>query len=332
MTTLPLTVPGNLLSIRDVTVSLARNGREMVSGVSFDIARGEIFGIVGESGSGKTLFSLSVFGLHGEAKVTGGDVVFDGVPVVQNGRLTGSARLLGKRVGFIPQDPYSSLNPSMRIGRQITEAIYLARGTSPQSRKSRHEAIALLAEVGIPEPEIAFTQYPDQFSGGMRQRIVIAIALSQDPALLIADEPTTALDAFTQRRIIDLIVDRSHKRGLSVILISHNLQLLRKSVDRIGVLYSGQLLNVFHPSGLGQQKMHPYTEALFECIPTEDKTLDDIRSIPGEPAEAGFGLACCSFAERCSHMQPQCQTDPLPTNVNGGKRFSACVLGLGVRP
>ena len=332
MTPLPKAATDDILSVRDVTVSLARGGREMVTGVSFHIARGELFGIVGESGSGKTLLSLTVFGLHGEAEVTGGDVVFDGEKVVQKGRRTGSARLLGKRIGFIPQDPYSSLNPSMRIGQQITEAIYLARGTPPRSRQSRDEAIALLAEVGIPEPETAFAQYPEQFSGGMRQRIVIAIALSQDPALLIADEPTTALDAFTQRRIIDLIVDRSHKRGLSVILISHNLQLLRKNVDRIGVLYSGQLLNLFHPSGLGHELMHPYTEALFECIPTADKTLADIRSIPGEPAGAGFGRDGCAFAARCARAQARCQTDSLPVNDGCAKLFSACMLGLGARP
>jgi len=323
--------PDVILGVEAVCVSLRGGGREMVSGVTFDVRRGEVFGIVGESGSGKTLFTLTAFGLHGEGHVTEGRIAFDGVALVEDGRRMNSARILGRKIGFIPQDPYSSLNPSMRVGRQITEAIYLAKGTPQNSVRCRDEAIALLDEVGIPEPRTAFKQYPDQFSGGMRQRIVIAIALSQDPALLIADEPTTALDAFTQRRIIELIIERSRKRNLSVILISHNLELLRQSVDRIAVLYSGQLLNVFETADLGRRQLHPYTEALFDCIPAADRTLADIRSIPGEPAGAGFGRIGCAFAGRCAHVQDICRTAPLPRNEAGSAGFSACLLGMGRR-
>ncbi len=321
-----------ILRAENVTVSLSRAGRAMVSGVSFAVRRGELFGIAGESGSGKTLFTLATFGLHREAEVTGGHVTFDGTRLFEDGRRSGGKRLLGRGIGFIPQDPYSSLNPSMRVGRQITEAIYLARGIPPGSRRCRDEALALLAEVGIPEPETAFRQYPDQFSGGMRQRIVVAIALSQEPALLIADEPTTALDAFTQRRIVDLVVERSRRRHLSVILISHNLELLRQSVDRIAVLYSGQLLNVFGVGDLGQRELHPYTEALFGCMPTADKTLADLRSISGEPAGAGFGLTGCAFAARCDRVGAVCRSQALPLNAAGDAQFSACLRGYGTRP
>ncbi|WP_226782830.1 ABC transporter ATP-binding protein [Oceaniglobus trochenteri] len=318
-----------LLRLDRVSVALRQGGREMVSGVSLSVGRRELFGIVGESGSGKTLFTRTVFGLHDDAVVSGGEVTFDGRTMPAKSHHTEMKRLLGKRIGFIPQDPFSSLNPSMRVGAQITEALYLARGLSPKSREARDAAIAVLAEVGIPEPDIAFRQFPDQFSGGMRQRIVIAIVLAQEPELLIADEPTTALDASTQRLIVDLIVERSRTRGLSVILISHNLELLRQSMDRIGVLYSGQFLNLFQADQLAHQEVHPYTQALFDCIPTKDKTLADIRPIPGEPAGAGFGLAGCSFADRCAFAKDRCCATPLPINDAGQARFSACIIGKG---
>jgi oligopeptide/dipeptide ABC transporter ATP-binding protein len=187
-------------------------------------------------------------------------------------------------------------------------------------------------EVGIPEPALAFSQFPDQFSGGMRQRIVFAIALSQEPKLLVADEPTTALDAITQRRVIELILDRSRRHGLAVILISHNLELLRQSVDRIAVLYGGQLLNIVAAADIGARPIHPYAAALFDCIPTRDKQLADIRSIPGEPVGAGFGLAGCAFAARCTLVEPICRTAALPLNAGMAPRFSACILGHGAEP
>ena len=318
-----------ILALEDVSVSLRHGGREMVSAVSLSVRREELFGIVGESGSGKTMLVRTVFGLHDDAYVSSGAMTFDGRRIEAAGHRPAVKKLLGRRVGFVPQDPFSSLNPSMRVGRQITEALHLSKGVPPKSARAREAAVSLLAEVGIPEPEAAFAQYPDQFSGGMRQRIVFAIALSQEPELLIADEPTTALDASTQRRIVDLIVDRSRTRGVSVILISHNLELLRQSMDRIAVLYSGQLMNVIPARNLGAREVHPYTDALFGCIPTKDKRLADIRSIPGEPAGAGFGRTGCAFAERCKSAVEGCRTGALPVNSGGPSRFSACLRGIG---
>ena len=318
-----------LLELDGVAVSLRHGGSEMVSGVTFSVMPRELFGIVGESGSGKTLLTRTVFGLHDDAVVSGGRIGFAGRDIPTTRHRREMKALLGRRIGFVPQDPFSSLNPSMRVGHQITEALFLANGWPMRSQRAREAALAVLHEVGIPEPRIAFAQYPDQFSGGMRQRIVFAIALSQDPDLLIADEPTTALDASTQRRIVDLIIERSRTRGLSVILISHNLELLRQSVDRIAVLYAGQLFNVFPAADLGSRPVHPYTEALFDCIATRDKTLADIRSIPGEPASAGSGRIGCAFAERCPHAEPVCRSRPIPVNRAVADRFSACLLGKG---
>lgn len=321
---------GNMLELRDVTIALNENGREMVTGVSLAVTRREIFGIVGESGSGKTLLTRAVFGLHDGTYVKGGQVTLAGQRLPLDGYRGAIRRKLGKEVGYIPQDPYSSLNPSMRVGQQLAEAIWLAKGWPMKSRRTREAAIAALAEVGIPEPELAFGQYPDQFSGGMRQRIVIAIALSQDPEILIADEPTTALDAVTQRLVVQLILERSRERGLTVLLISHNLELLRQSVDRLAVLYGGQLLNITQTSQIGRNEIHPYTQALFDCVPGRDRTLEDIRAIPGDPVGAGFGLNGCAFAPRCAYARPCCSSEPLPGRDTATVAdFSACIRGLG---
>ena len=165
----------------------------------------------------------------------------------------------------------------------------------------------------------------------MRQRIVIAIALSQEPSILVADEPTTALDAFTQRRIIDLIIERSRTRNLAVILISHNLELLRKNVDRIAVMYGGQLFNILASGEIGSSEAHPYTEALFKCIPRKDMNLADIRSIPGEPLGAGYGLAGCAFSSRCSFRRDICDTSEIPVNSSLEQEFDACLVGAARR-
>jgi len=318
-----------LLSLRDVTVALREGARTMVSGVSFSVGRGEIFGIVGESGSGKTMLTRTLFGLHDDAVVADGRVSFDGKDIPVAGYQRHMRRLLGRRIGLIAQDPYASLNPAMRVGMQIAEALYLGRGIPMRSARARQIAIELLRDVGINEAERAVDQYPDQFSGGMRQRIVIAMALSQEPQLLIADEPTTALDAITQRRIVDLIVERSRTRGVSVILISHNLELLRQSVDRVAVLYGGQLLNLLPAAEIGTRPAHPYTEALLACMPGRVRRVEDIRAIPGDPVGAGAGRIGCAFAPRCAHAVPACATAPLPLNDGLAGRFSACLLGMG---
>jgi len=176
-----------LLRVENVAIALCENGREMVSGVSFALRPGEIFGIVGESGSGKSMLTRTLFGLHDDSAVAAGSVSFAGVKLPRAGYVRAARKLLGRQVGLIAQDPFSSLNPSMRIGRQIAEALYLGRGIPMRSVRARRIAIDILREVGIAEPDRAVDQYPDQFSGGMRQRIVIAMALSQELRLLIAD-------------------------------------------------------------------------------------------------------------------------------------------------
>ena len=255
-----------ILGVKNYSVGLKKIKKSLVETVSFSVFKGEIFGIAGESGSGKTLLTLSMFGLHNASHVNAGDVSFDSHKIIQSGLRIFETKKLALRIGFILQDPFSSLNPSVKIGKQIGEAIYLAKGKKPKSLENRALVYKLLSEVGIPDAENSYEQYPDQFSGGMRQRIVIAIALSQDPDLLIADEPTTALDASTQRKIIDLIIDRSRQRGLTVILVSHNIALLQATADRVAVMKSGKVLDIFNPKKIILKELNSYTMTLFSGL------------------------------------------------------------------
>ncbi len=255
-----------ILDVENYSVGLKKIKKSIVEAVSFSVIKGEIFGVAGESGSGKTLLTLSMFGLHNASHLNTGDVSFDLNKIIQSGVRVVQTKKLALRIGFILQDPFSSLNPSVKIGKQIGEAIYLAKGKKPKSIENRSLVYKLLSEVGIPDPENSYEQYPDQFSGGMRQRIVTAIALSQDPDLLIADEPTTALDASTQRKIIDLIIDRSRQRGLTVILVSHNIALLQATADRIAVMKSGKVLDIFNPKTIKLNELNSYTKVLFEGL------------------------------------------------------------------
>ena len=275
-----------ILDVENYSVGLKKIKKSIVEAVSFSVFKGEIFGIAGESGSGKTLLTLSMFGLHNASYLNAGDVSFDLKKIIQNGVRVVKTKKLALRVGFILQDPFSSLNPSVKIGKQIGEAIYLAKGKKPKGLENRALVCKLLSEVGIPDAENSYEQYPDQFSGGMRQRIVIAIALSQDPDLLIADEPTTALDASTQRKIIDLIIERSRHRGLSVILVSHNIALLQATADRIAVMKSGKVLDIFNPKKIKLNELSSYTETLFDGLKnvkqhkTSGKKRDNLSKVP----------------------------------------------------
>ena len=275
-----------ILDVENYSVGLKKIKRSTVESVSFSVFKGEIFGIAGESGSGKTLLTLSMFGLHNASYLNAGDVSFDLKKIIQNGVRVVETKKLALRVGFILQDPFSSLNPSVKIGKQIGEAIYLAKGKKPKGLENRALVCKLLSEVGIPDAENSYEQYPDQFSGGMRQRIVIAIALSQDPDLLIADEPTTALDASTQRKIIDLIIERSRQRGLTVILVSHNIALLQATADRIAVMKSGKVLDIFNPKKIKLKELSSYTETLFDGLKNvkqykaSEKKRDNLSKVP----------------------------------------------------
>jgi oligopeptide transport system ATP-binding protein len=277
----------NKLEVKGLKVSFStENGRvQAVRGISFTLKKGETLAIVGESGSGKSVTSKAVMGLlPSNAKVEAGEILYDGVDLLRLSEraMTG---IRGKRIAMIFQDPTSSLDPIMRIGRQITETLLLSEnGKKMTANEAKEKAIKLLEEVGIPEPETRFYQYPFQLSGGMRQRIVIAIALSADPEILICDEPTTALDVTIQAQILDLINRLKEERKLSVLFITHDLGVVARMADRVAVTYAGKIVEYGTVEEIFYEAKHPYTWALLSSVPDPDSS-ERLEAITGVPPD-----------------------------------------------
>ncbi len=267
-----------------------------VRGVSFDLKRGETLCIVGESGSGKSVTSRAIMGiLAGNAIIEGGHIYYNDLDLVDVEEKD-FHKIRGSQIGMIFQDPLSSLNPIMKIGRQITEALILKNKMSRDEAKAR--ALELMSEVGIPEPEKRFYQYPFHFSGGMRQRIVIAIALAMNPEILICDEPTTALDVTIQAQILDLIKELKEKRGLSIIFITHDLGVVANMADRIAVMYAGKIVEYGKSEEIFYDCRHPYTWALLESMPALEQSKGQLNAIPGTPPNMLFPPKGDAFAPR----------------------------------
>ncbi len=300
-----------------------------VDGVSFTLKRGQTLGIVGESGSGKTVLSRSVMGLlplHNVIRE--GSVVFGGVDLasVSRDELHG---IWGAQIAMVFQDPVTALNPVVRVGRQITESLRFHLGMSRSD--ARATAIALLRSVGIPEPEERLRWYPYQFSGGMCQRIVIAIAIACGPKLLLADEPTTGLDVTVAAQILDLLNRLQQERYMSMILVTHDLGLVAGRADAVAVMYAGKIVEMGPTETLfGDVKM-PYTEALFRSSPRlANATHTRLPTIPGNPPNPADLPPGCRFAERCPYAQPRCRTEepPLRQATTPGHTF-ACWYPVG---
>ncbi|WP_116996699.1 ABC transporter ATP-binding protein [Desertimonas flava] len=309
--------PGPLLEVRDYRTHFRTRAGAItaVDGVDLTIDRGETLGIVGESGSGKTVLARSIMGLlDGPGVVRDGSVRFKGVELV-GGRRDDLQRVLGTEMAMIFQDPLTALNPVVRIGRQLTEGLRIRLGRS--SRQARDLAVELIRAVGISEPERRLQQYPHELSGGMRQRIVIAIALSCGPELLFADEPTTALDVTVQAQILNLLADEQAKRRMAMVMITHDLGVMAGRSDRIAVMYAGQVVEQAPTPELFANVRMPYTEALLAAIPRmEGETHVRLRSIAGRPPNLGAMPPGCRFAPRCQYARHRCSTEPPPLVVD----------------
>lgn len=279
-----------------------------VRGVSFDLRRGETIAIVGESGSGKSVSVKAILGiLSKSAIIDSGEIQYDGMDFAKASE-NDFHRIRGKRIGLIFQDPLSALNPIMKIGRQITEVLELGGGIG--RKEARAKALELMAAVGIPQPELRFDQYPFQFSGGMRQRIVIAIALANDPEILICDEPTTALDVSVQARILELINDIKRARNLSVVFITHDLGVVANIADRVYVMYAGKIVETGTCEDIFFEPAHPYTWALLSSIP-DLETKEKLISIPGTPPNMVYPPIGDAFAQRNRYaMQIDFEEEP----------------------
>ena len=270
-----------ILTVRDLRVSFRAYGGtvQAVRGISFDLRRGETMAIVGESGSGKSVTSKAIMGiLPNNASVDAGSIMYDGIDLAHAPENVMHG-IRGRRIGLVFQDPLSSLNPIMKVGKQITEVL-TRKGMD--RKQARAQALRLMKDVGIPEAEKRINQYPFQFSGGMRQRIVIAIALAGDPEIMICDEPTTALDVTVQAKILELINSLKAERRLSVIFITHDLGVVAQMADRICVMYAGKIVETGTAEEIFLQPAHPYTWALLSSMPDLD-TRDRLAAIPGTP-------------------------------------------------
>ena len=300
-----------LLAIQDLAVRFAAEDGpvQAVDGITVDIARGATLGLVGESGCGKTAAMLAVMGLLPRcAAVSGGRVLLDDVDLmaVAPGH---RRRLRGSRMAMVFQDPMTALNPYHRIGRQVAEALVVHGRLG--WRAARRRAVELLAEVGIPDPQQALDRHPHAFSGGQRQRICVAMALACDPELVIADEPTTALDVTIQAQILDLLRARQQARGMALVLITHDLGVVAGTCDTVAVMYAGRIIEQAPTARLFSHPCHPYTRGLLAAIPRLEGPLRPrLATIPGLPPRLDQGWQGCAFAPRCPWVEDACRSDP----------------------
>lgn len=299
-----------------------------VDGVSLSLNKGQTYGLVGESGSGKTVLSRSMLQLNVSPTVQiSGSVKFMGEELLTKSRKE-MQQIWGKEISMVFQDPMTSLNPVMKVGTQVTEHIRHHLGLN---KKEAHElGVELLRSVQIPEPEARMNVYPHECSGGMRQRISIAIALACGSKLLIADEPTTALDVTVQHQILNLLDFQRRDRDMSMVLVTHDLGVIAGRADHVAVMYAGRLVEVADTKTLFASPKMPYTEALLRSIPRMDQPVHTrLTSIPGRPPDLVNPPKGCAFAPRCAYAQEQCENErpPLVTHADGTK--SACWIPLG---
>jgi oligopeptide/dipeptide ABC transporter ATP-binding protein len=311
-----------LLEVRGLSVEfLTPRGRvQAVHDVSFALSPGETLGLVGESGSGKSVLAQAVMGLvQLPGRITAGEVRWRGVPLSATER----GRLNGRQIAIVFQDPMTSLNPVMQVGEQIAEVLRHHLGLSRAAAAARTSE--LLALVGIPAPEVRARQYPHQFSGGMRQRAMIAMALAGEPALLIADEPTTALDVTIQDQIIRLLADLRDRLGLAILLITHDLGLVAALCDRVAVAYAGRLREVAPAEALFARPAHPYTAGLLRSTPRLTDRQERMLAIDGSPPDLLSLPPGCAFAPRCPVATAECGAVDPPLAELGAGRAAACL-------
>jgi oligopeptide transport system ATP-binding protein len=294
-----------------------------VNGISFDLRRGEFLGVVGESGSGKSVTMMSLLRLipMPPGEIVSGEATFDGEDLLSMD-LDDLRDIRGGRIGFIFQGPMTSLNPVLTVGYQIMESLRLHTELSEKQRKPRAEE--LLALVGIPDPRARLDNFPHELSGGMRQRVMIAMALACDPEILIADEPTTALDVTIQAQIIEIVRDLREKLGTAVIWITHDLGVVAGLADRVLVMYGGEIVEEAPVAELYANPQHPYTEGLLGSLPRLDQKGMELVNIKGQPPNLYEPLAFCPFAPRCPYVYDKCWAENPPLLEVGPGRKSAC--------
>ena len=314
-----------LLDVRDLRVEfpLARGVLRAVDGASFSVREGEALGLVGESGSGKTIALRAVVGLlPRSARLTGGEVLFEGSDLAAAGpdRLR---QVRGRAISMVFQEPMTALNPVMRVGDQIGEGPLVRLGYG--RHKARARALELMRVVGIPDPERRARAFPHELSGGMRQRVMIAIALSEEPKLILCDEPTTALDVTIQDQILKLLESLREELGVSLVFVSHDLAVIAQTCQRVAVMYAGQIVETGSVDEVFREPRHPYTLSLLRSVPDFDDVRETLTTIPGAPPDLASPPPGCRFHPRCSFARPDCTSGEFPLRGLGGGRATACI-------
>ena len=322
-----------LLRIENLRVTFHHGGRTAVAvhGASLDVNAGEVVGLVGESGSGKSLTCRSVIRmLPAEGAMSANRIVFDGQDVQAMDRRALRAHR-ARSVGMIFQDPYSCLDPTKRVGEQIAETLRVNARMDRAAAKS--QALALLEDVGITSPDRRYLSYPHELSGGMRQRVMIAIAVACKPKLLIADEATTALDVTTQAQILSLIQRLRRESGMAVLMVSHDFGVIAQVCDRVAVMYGGYVVEFGPVQDICTRPQHPYTRALLDSIPSLESAGRRVRraGIPGQPPGLGEVTSGCPFVERCAYAIDPCRTMEMVMLEVGPGHTSACPVSVGTR-
>ena len=314
-----------LLQVRNLRVEFntRRGTLTAIDDVSFDIAQGEVLGVVGESGAGKSLTGSAIIGLlEPPGRIAGGEILLEGERI-DNLPAEAMRKIRGRRIGAIFQDPLTSLNPLYTVGRQLVETIQTHLPMNHEAARKR--AIALLAEVGISAPERRIDNYPHQFSGGMRQRVVIALAICADPKLIIADEPTTALDVSIQAQIIQLLKRLCRDNGTAVMLVTHDMGVIAETADRVAVMYAGRIVEIGPVQEVIHNPQHPYTAGLMASIPALGQDVERLAQIEGSMPRLNAIPAGCPFNPRCPRVFDRCRVER-PQLMPAGKSRAACWL------
>jgi len=314
-----------LLEVRDLRVDfrLPNGVLHAVDGASFELRAGEALGIVGESGAGKTMALRALVGLLPRAAtLAGGEIVFEGVDLAAAGPETLRA-VRGRSISMIFQEPMTALNPVMRVGEQIAEGPLVRLGYS--RRRAHERALELMRMVGIPDPEERAEAYAHELSGGMRQRVMIAIALSMEPKLILCDEPTTALDVTIQDQILKLLASLRERLQVSVVFVSHDLAVIAQTCRRVAVMYAGQVVETGSVEEVFREPRHPYTLGLLRSVPDVDDLREVLATIPGSPPDLASPPSGCRFHPRCAFAQDDCIKGEFPLRPLDGERATACI-------
>jgi oligopeptide/dipeptide ABC transporter ATP-binding protein len=316
----------SLLEVQSLSTSFRTAGGEVtaIEDVSFTLEKGEILGIVGESGSGKSVTALAIMGLlpRPPARILGGRIRFEGQELLQMSD-RGMQRLRGPGMAMVFQEPMTSLNPVFTIGDQIIETLRAHERLSQRASYAR--AVEMLEKVGIPSASARMGDYPHQLSGGQRQRVMLAIALICRPRLLIADEPTTALDVTIQAQILELLMDLRDEFGMAIMMITHNMGVIAETADRVLVMYAGRVVEQASVARLFDHPLHPYTRGLLSCVPTLDQDQDRLVAIPGSLPEPSHRPPGCRFSDRCTHAIAACGSAIPPMQMPQPGHGAACI-------